>query len=67
MYFFSIVRHVQILIVISLFNSNFFKSLLVDGKTISFQLYCSIKGLTLGVLSGLLLILSRFNAKVTAY
>ena len=67
MYFFSIVRHVQILIVISLFNSNFFKSLLVDGKTISFQLYCSIKGLILGVLSGLLLILSRFNAKVTAY
>ena len=47
--------------------SNFFQSLLVDGKSISFQLYCSIKGLILDILSGCILILSRFNAKVTAY
>ena len=52
---------------ISLFNSNFFQSLLVAGKSISFQLYWSIKGLILDILCGIFLILSRFNAKVTAY
>ena len=57
----------KILSATSLFNSNFFQSLLVDGKSISFQLYSSIKGLILDILSGWLLILSRFNAKVTAY
>ena len=43
------------------------QSLLVDGKSISFQLYSSIEGLILDILSGWLLILSRFHAKVTAY
>ena len=57
----------KILSATSLFNSNFFQSLLVDGKSISFQLYSSIKGLILDILSGWLLSLSRFNAKVTAY
>ena len=57
----------KILSATSLFNSNFFQSLLVDGKSISFQLYSSIKGLILDILSGWLLILSRFNAKVTVY
>ena len=52
---------------ISLFNSNFFQSLLVDGNSISFQLYCSIKGLILDILCGSFLILSRFNANVEAY
>ena len=51
----------------SLFDSNIFQSLLVDGKSISFQLYWSIKGLILDTLWGSLLILSRFNATVTAY
>ena len=36
---------------ISLFNSNSFQSLLVDGKSISFQLYLFIKGLSLDILS----------------
>ena len=67
MYFFSIMRHVQSIKCNFIVNSNFFQSLPVDGKSISFQLYCSIKGLILDILSGLLLILSRFNAKVTAY
>ena len=37
---------------ISLFNSNFFQSLLVDGKSIYFQLYLFIKVLILDILSG---------------
>ena len=53
--------------VISLFNSNVFQSLLVAGKSIYFQLYCSTKGLISDILCGFFLILSRFNAKVTAY
>ena len=36
----------------SLLDSNFFQSLLVDGKSISFQLYLFIKGLILDILSG---------------
>ena len=52
---------------ISLFNSSFLQSLLVAGKSISFQLYCSIKGLILDILCGFFLILSRFNANVTGY
>ena len=34
----------------SLFNSSFFQSLPVDGKSISFQLYWSIKDFTLDTL-----------------
>ena len=34
----------------SLFNSNFFQSLHVDGKSMSFQLYWLIKGLILDTL-----------------
>ena len=34
----------------SLFNSNFFQSLPVDGKSMSFQLYWLIKGLILDIL-----------------
>ena len=34
----------------SLFHSTFFQSLLVDGKSMSFQLYCLIKGLILDTL-----------------
>ena len=41
---------------ISLFNSNFFQSLLVDGNSMSFQLYFSIKGLTLDILCGFFLL-----------
>ena len=37
---------------ISLFNSNFLQPLLVDGKSISFQLHLFIKGLILDILSG---------------
>ena len=33
-------------------NSNFFQYLLVDGNSISFQLYCSMKGLILDILCG---------------
>ena len=51
----------------SLFNSNFFQSLLVDGKSMSFKLYWLINGLILDTLWRCLLILSRFNATVTAY
>ena len=52
---------------ISLFNSSFLQSLVVDGNSISFQLYYSIKGLILDILCESFLILSRFNAKETAY
>ena len=52
---------------ISLFNLSFHQSILVDGKSISFQLYWSIKGSILLILCGSFLILSRFNANVTAY
>ena len=55
MYFFSIRGTYKILSAILLFNSNFFQSLLVDGKSISFQLYCSMKGLILDILSGYIL------------
>ena len=51
----------------SLFDSNFFQSLPVDGKSMSFQLYWSIKGLILDTLWGSLLILPRFNVTLTAY
>ena len=51
----------------SLLDSNFFQSLLVHGKSISFQLLLFIKGLILDIISGWLSILSRFNAKVAAY
>ena len=50
-----------------LFNSNFFQSLPVDGKFMSFQLYWSIKGFILDTLQGFLLISSWFNATVMAY
>ena len=53
--------------VISLLHSNFFQSLLVDGKSISSQLYFSIKGLILDTLCGSFLISSRFSANVTSY
>ena len=39
-----------------LLNSNFFQSFSYDGKSISFQLYRSIKGLIFDILSGRLLI-----------
>ena len=51
----------------SLFNSNFFQSLPVDRKSMSFHLYWSIKGFILDTLLGSFLILSRFNATVTRY
>ena len=40
---------------------------IVDGKSISSQLYFSIKGLILDTVCGSFLILSRFSANVTAY
>ena len=40
----------RILSATSLLHSNFFQSLLVDGKSISSQLYFSIKGLILDTL-----------------
>ena len=49
------------------FDSNFFQSLPLDRKSISFQLYCSIKGLIFYILSGWSLICSRFNATLKAY
>ena len=42
----------RILSVTLLLDSNFFQSLLVDGKSISSQLYFSIKGLILDTLCG---------------
>ena len=57
----------RILSATSLLHSNFFQSLLVDRKSISSQLYFSIKGLILDTLCGSFLILSRFSANVTAY
>ena len=57
----------RILSATSLLHSNFFQSLLVDRKSISSQLYFSIKALILDTLCGSFLILSRFSANVTAY
>ena len=57
----------RILSAISLLHSNFFQSLLVDGKSISFQLYFSTKGLICDTLWGSFSILSRFSANVMAY
>ena len=53
-------------IVFFCFFSNFFQSFLTDGKYISFQLYCSIKGLIFDILWGSFLIYSWFNASVIA-
>ena len=57
----------RILSATSLLHSNFFQSLLVDGKSISSQLYFFIKSLILDTRCGSFLILSRFSANVTAY
>ena len=57
----------RILSATSLLHSNLSQSLLVDGKSISSQLYFSIKGLILDTVCGSILILSRFSANVTAY
>ena len=51
----------------SLFKSNFFQSLPVDGKSMSFQLYWLIKDFILDTLRGSLLILSWFSDTVAAY
>ena len=50
-----------------LFCSNFFQSFESGGKSISFQLYWSVKGLMFGILWGLFAMFSRFNATVKAY
>ena len=44
------IRTYKILSATSLFDLNFFQYLLVYGKSISFQLYSSIKGLILNIL-----------------
>ena len=44
------IKTYKILSATSLFNLNFFQYLLVYGKSISFQLYSSIKGLILNIL-----------------
>ena len=50
-YFSSFVGYIQnIRATDSLFSSNLFQSLLIDGKSMSFQLYCLIKGLILDTL-----------------
>ena len=53
--------------IVLLFNSKFFQSFCSDGKSISFQLYWSIKGLILDILWGSFLMFWQFNATVKAY
>ena len=58
-YLFSIMRGIQILGAIDLlFDSNYFESFLCDVKSISSQLYWSIKGLIHVILCGSFLISS---------
>ena len=53
--------------IVLLFSSNFFQSFECDVKSISFQLYWSIKGLIFDIPWGLFSMNWWFNATVKAY